>query len=45
LTISARVVSLGRFFAPGVMRKVYREELVRLDRYAREQAGAPVLAK
>ena len=31
---------LERLFAPGVMRKTYRDELVRLDRYAREQAGA-----
>lgn len=29
---------LERLFAPGVMRKTYRDELVRLDRYAREQA-------
>lgn len=31
---------IERLFAPGVMRKVYRDELARLDRYAREQAGA-----
>ena len=31
---------IERLFAPGVMRKVYRDELVRLDRYARQQAGA-----
>ena len=31
---------LERLFAPGVMRRVYRDELVRLDRYAREQAVA-----
>jgi hypothetical protein len=29
-----------RLFAPGVMRKTYRDELNRLDRYAREQASA-----
>jgi hypothetical protein len=31
---------IERLFAPGVMRKVYRDELVRLDRYARQQVGA-----
>jgi ribosome-associated toxin RatA of RatAB toxin-antitoxin module len=31
---------IERLFAPGVMRKVYRDELARLDRYARQQAGA-----
>jgi ribosome-associated toxin RatA of RatAB toxin-antitoxin module len=31
---------IERLFAPGVMHKVYKDELVRLDRYAREQAGA-----
>ena len=30
---------IERLFAPGVMRKTYRDELGRLDRYAREQAG------
>lgn len=30
---------IERLFAPGVMRKTYRDELARLDRYAREQAG------
>jgi ribosome-associated toxin RatA of RatAB toxin-antitoxin module len=30
---------LERLFAPGMMRKTYRDELARLDRYAREQAG------
>jgi hypothetical protein len=30
-----------RLFAPRVMRRVYVEELARLDRYAREQAAAP----
>ena len=29
---------LERLFAPGVMRKTYRDELARLDRYAHEQA-------
>jgi Polyketide cyclase / dehydrase and lipid transport len=29
---------IERLFAPGVMRKTYRDELARLDRYAREQA-------
>ncbi|HEY8602082.1 MAG TPA: SRPBCC family protein [Thermomicrobiales bacterium] len=31
---------IERLFAPGVMRKTYRDELTRLDRYAREQASA-----
>jgi hypothetical protein len=31
---------IERLFAPGVMRKVYKDELARLDRYACEQAGA-----
>lgn len=31
---------IERLLAPGVMRRVYRDELARLDRYAREQAGA-----
>jgi Polyketide cyclase / dehydrase and lipid transport len=30
-----------RTFAPRVMRKMYADELGRLDRYAREQAAAP----
>jgi hypothetical protein len=30
---------LERLFAPGVMRKTYLDELARLNRYAREQAG------
>lgn len=31
---------LERLFAPLAMRRTYRDELARLDRYAREQAGA-----
>jgi hypothetical protein len=31
-----------RTFAPRVMRKMYADELARLDRYAREQAPAPM---
>ena len=31
---------MERLFAPGVMRKTYRDELSRLDRYAREQTTA-----
>lgn len=31
---------LESLFAPLAMRRVYRDELARLDRYAREQAGA-----
>src|SRR4051794_25862762 len=30
-----------RLFAPRVMRRVYVDELARLDRYAREQSAAP----
>ena len=30
-----------RLFAPRVMRRMYADELARLDRYAREQAAAP----
>jgi len=30
-----------RLFAPRVMRRVYVDELARLDRYAREQPAAP----
>jgi hypothetical protein len=30
---------LERLFAPGMMRKTYRDELARLDRYARELAA------
>ena len=32
---------LERLFAPGAMRKIYRDELVRLDRYARSQNPPP----
>ena len=28
---------LERFFSPGMMRRIYRDELARLDRYARQQ--------
>lgn len=35
---------LERLVAPRTMRKMYRVELARLDRYAREQAGAARLA-
>lgn len=31
---------LERLFSPGMMRRLYRDELARLDRYAREQAAA-----
>jgi hypothetical protein len=31
---------MERLFAPRVMRKLYVDELDRLDRYAREQAAA-----
>ena len=30
-----------RLFAPRVMRRMYADELARLDRYARKRAGAP----
>jgi ribosome-associated toxin RatA of RatAB toxin-antitoxin module len=31
---------LERLFSPGMMRRLYRDELARLDRYAREQVTA-----
>jgi uncharacterized protein YndB with AHSA1/START domain len=31
---------LERLFTPGMMRRLYRDELARLDRYAREQVNA-----
>jgi hypothetical protein len=30
---------MERLFAPPLLRRLYRDELARLDRYARDQAG------
>lgn len=38
-SVSGPAGLVERLFAPGVMRKTYRDELNRLDQYAREQAS------